>query len=175
MTAALSRPLAASAVPPGGVEREVATRPAERAAIAAEFGLLELRHLSADIAARRSGDHVALVGRIRAELVQSCVVTLVTVVQAIDEPFEQRFTRGGAAAAPLEVLVELAPGDPDPPDVLTGDSLDLGEVVLEQLALLIDPYPRAPGATFKPPAAKDGDDDASPFAVLKSLGHSSRS
>ena len=38
--------------------------------------------------------------------------------------------------------LELDPDADDPPDVLTGDQLDLGAYVVEDLSLAIDPFPR---------------------------------
>jgi hypothetical protein len=51
-----------------------------------------------------------------------------------------------------------------------GETLDLGEALAEQLALALDPYPRAPGASLA--AAEDEEDESparGPFAGLAPL------
>jgi hypothetical protein len=61
--------------------------------------------------------------------------------------------------------------DPDTPEPLMGDSLDIGEVVAQCLALEIDPHPRAPGADLadlEAPAEPEHD-PAHPFAALRKL------
>jgi hypothetical protein len=45
-----------------------------------------------------------------------------------------------------------------------GDSIDLGAVLAEQLALSLDPYPRKPGAALPPEAA---DEPETPFSILR--------
>jgi hypothetical protein len=52
------------------------------------------------------------------------------------------------------------------------DGLDLGEAVTQQLALSLDPYPRAPGAALPEDLTGPGEAQAppeSPFAALKTL------
>src|SRR3546814_5101780 len=62
----------------------------------------------------------------------------------------------------------LDPDAADPPDLLEDDRIDAGEVVAEELALALDPYPRKAGVDLPPEyhskqehAAKDN-----PFDVL---------
>jgi len=52
----------------------------------------------------------------------------------------------------------------------SGNTLDLGPLIVEYFALGIDPYPRAPGAVL-PPEATDSDspEEGSPFAALAAL------
>jgi hypothetical protein len=55
---------------------------------------------------------------------------------------------------------------------MADDTIDLGEVVVEQLALTLDPYPRAPGAVFDPaalPGYEAPEAEVSPFAALVKL------
>ena len=163
--------IALSAISPAGSEREIASTESERADIVADFGLVELRSFVGRLDLKRSGDLVTIHGRITAEAVQSCVVSLAPVVQRIDESFIRRLTRG-AAAEPSTIEETIEIGEDDPPDVFTGDSIDVGLVLLEEFALALDPYPRAPGVEFTVPDEVAADGPASPFAVLKSLGKS---
>jgi hypothetical protein len=58
----------------------------------------------------------------------------------------------------------------DPPEVLPAEGLDLGELVVQELAVVLDPYPRAPGAEvpaeFQPSEAEEV---KGPFAALAAL------
>lgn len=161
--------IALSAISPAGSEREIVATDSERADIVEDFGLVDLRSLTGHLELRRSGDLVTIRGRITAEAVQSCVVSLVPVVQRIEQTFVRRLTRG-AAAEPSTVEETIEIGEDDPPDVFTGDSIDVGLVLLEEFALALDPYPRAPGVEFAIPEELAADEPDSPFAVLKSLG-----
>lgn len=169
----LPRWIDVSSIPVDGTRRAVTASPAERAAIAAAFGLLDLRALSAEIELFRGRkDAVTIEGRVTAEITQACVVTLDPVDQSIDEPFALRLVPNEEAPAVSttggEIVVD-ALGD-DPPDAYSGDRLDFGAIVLEHFALAIDPYPRAPGAEL-PGAANDTPEDESPFAALAALKH----
>jgi uncharacterized metal-binding protein YceD (DUF177 family) len=167
----LSRPVAVADIR-GRTDVTITANPSERAALAGKYELLEVRELSAAATVSgKPGGPVDVAGRVVADIVQACVVTLVPVAQHIDEPFASRLVRPGspelAAAKPnAEVIVD--PGEPDPPEVLSGPTFDLGAIVEETFVLAIDPYPRAEGAAL--PDAGDGKGAAdTPFAVLAGL------
>lgn len=172
-TLPLSRPFDPSVIPGEGTHRRLAAELGERGALAAEFDLLELGALTADLTLTRwRGDGVEIHGRVQAELSQSCVVTLEPVAQKIDAPFVIRLVPAGsrlAEAAGREVAID--PSAEDPPDIYEGHTIDLGAIVTEQLGLAIDPYPRSPGAmlgeiSYPPEAAEKPE---SPFGALASL------
>lgn len=165
----LSRHLPVSAITPAGIDRDIKPTDAELQAIIDEFGLVALRAFDGKLVIRRSGDVITVDGRLQAEAVQSCIVSLQPVTQRIDQAFTRTLTREAAAEpSTVEEIIEI--GDIDPPDVYAGDSIDIGGVVLEEFALALDPYPRAPGVEFTVPAELAADEDDSPFAVLKTLG-----
>ena len=70
--------------------------------------------------------------------------------------------------SPVESETLLNPAEEEGPDEIESLHIDLAAPVLEEFALSLDPYPRAPGVEF---AAKSPDFDRpdSPFAVLKGL------
>lgn len=121
-------------------------------ALASRFDLISLNRLRAEIRLRRvqGGKLIALSGRVRGAPVQRCVVTLVPVAGEIDESFSLLFAPSSRAVRDRKAGVELYI-DPmaDEPEPIEGESLDVGEVAAQQLALAIDPYPRAPGATLE--------------------------
>ena len=153
----------------------LAAAAAERAAIAAFLGIVGLDRLEADLRLERwSANGVAIEGRLRAAPVQACVVTLEPVHQMVDEAFHLTFLPGTDRSTVPRTIAEaeiiVAFDEDDPPDELDGPILDLGPLVVEQLALALDPYPRSEGATLAA-ADDDGDGDgvATPFAALSRL------
>jgi hypothetical protein len=106
-----------------------------------------------------------------ATVTQPSVVSLEPVTQQIAEPIDRIFLPGGekdyAGAGGAEVFVDLE-GD-DLPDHFEGTEADVTELIVETLALAIDPYPRGAGESLddlglKPDLAEDH-----PFAALKAL------
>jgi uncharacterized metal-binding protein YceD (DUF177 family) len=129
--------------------------PDERLALARRFDLLALDRLEAEIELQRVGERlIRLEGSLSAELAQACVVSLEPVPSSLSERFTMLFGPG----QPQEtVQVELEGDFIDPID---GDAIDIGEAVSQQLALLLDPYPRAPGARLEASATEHPDKDA---------------
>jgi uncharacterized metal-binding protein YceD (DUF177 family) len=166
-----SRPIAADQIGPQETVREISANAADCARLAERFGLLALDRLAATLWLRRGRAGLVQVrGHLEAEVVQACVVTLEPVRSQLKEDFTLAF--GGVRAVPHgEVVIGL--GEEDPAEELTDGRIDLGEVVAQQLAVALDPYPRAPGASdrFEPSdeersAAKGGN---APFAALDAL------
>ena len=132
----------------------------ECAAIAKRLDILSIESLSVQLELFRylTGD-VTLVGRIVADIVQACVVTLEPVTQHVDAPLYQRFSSRAE---------EEEGEDEDPVEPIVDDEIEVGDVIVQNLSLALDPYPRAPEAEFK-----EVDDEAGkptgPFAVLAVL------
>lgn len=155
----LSRIVRLDRVPTRGLTIDVTANETERAALAKRFGLLELPALKAEVTVQPGlGGVWSVTGQLRADVVQACVVTLDPVAQSIDEAIDLRFAAGAKANA----------DDPDAPEPLDGDSLDVGAIVADHVSLALDPFPRAPGATYEP-AAQPADAKPNPFAALEAL------
>lgn len=160
--AELSRIVRLDRVPARGMDMAIVASEAERAALAQRFDLLELPALQAEVTVRPGLGGVWMVtGQLRAEVVQACVVTLEPVAQSIDESLDLRFAPGVRKSADVVA-------DPDAPEPLEGDMLDLGAIVADHLSLALDPFPRAPGAEYQP-APDSADAKPNPFAVLEQL------
>lgn len=140
---------------------------AERAALAKRFGIIAIDVFTATgtLTTLDGGRRALLRGQIAARVVQSCVVTLEPVAEEIDEPFALDYADDAAAAA-IEKELELDPEAADPPDLLEGEAVDVGEAAAEHLALALNPYPRAPGAELPADVREDppspGESEASP-------------
>lgn len=148
----------------------------ERAALAIEADILEIKSLKAELVFRRwRKDGVGLKGRIFAKIVQECVVTLEPLNSEFTEEVERTFLpEGSRLAKPRlnedgEMVLDLEGADI--PDLFIGNTLNVWEIILEHLQLGLDPFPRAEGVQFTDHIEDDGSDDkkASPFAALSAL------
>ena len=164
-------PVRLADVPPSGLHvrrRDLAER--DLAAFAAAVGVVAMTSLDVDVHVKPyRGDGLAVAGRVRAEVAQTCVVTLEPVTNVIDEEVEATF-RPEDKLKPhlvhdeedgLSIDASVAADDP-----LVGGAIDLAAIAVEFLALGLDPYPRKPGVAFEAPS--DGA-AASPFAGLSKL------
>ena len=145
----------------------------ERAALAKRFGLLALDSLTAKVGLTSvDGGLVRVHGTLAAKVTQACVVTVEPVMTRVEGSFERLY----GAGAPEEAGGPITDADAEEsPEPFTHGAVDVGEAVAEQLALELDPFPRAPGAAFdgfSNGSKSVGDDDtgdAGPFAVLARL------
>ena len=143
--------------------------------VAELWQVLEVKSLRAEVyMSRWKKDGVRVKGRVQADIVQECVVTLEPVESHIDEPFEQIFVPEGSklarVAANDAAEMVLDPDGPDLPETFAGDTIDIGAAVTEFAALAIDPYPRKQGTEFAGHIEGDNDTKSgkpNPFAVLK--------
>jgi Large ribosomal RNA subunit accumulation protein YceD len=165
-----SMPVSIHEIPETGRHVELAADEAVRAAVAGAAGLEALPRLEATFdVTRRGANGLRVTGRVSATVGQICVVTLDPIENEIEEMVDLDFV---PAAGPdiesssgqghsVEVTVEEAP------ELLFGDTVDLGALATEFLMLGIDPYPRKPGAVFVAETPEDEMDH--PFAALAGL------
>ncbi len=170
ITPEFSRPVAADSIGSQGQRRDIVAEPAERDALARRFGLLSLDRLSATLELHRHAvEIVGLSGYLIADAVQSCVVSLAPVPVHIESEIDVSYSAAAAEGAD----VELDPLGPDAPEPLINGEIDLGETVAQQLAVALDPYPRAPGVAHLAPGdigATGGETgEKRPFAALAAL------
>jgi uncharacterized metal-binding protein YceD (DUF177 family) len=156
-----SEPLRLNQIGPG-VRRDLDAGPDAREAVRRDLGLGAVRSLSAEVSVAPAGEGWRLAGRLRADIDQTCGVTLEPLPTAIDAPFAIDLVEGEPPESEGEVDLDV---ESDAPDRVTGQ-IDLWAYVIEQLALALDPFPRKPGAVFVQP---DEPQEASPFAVLTRL------
>lgn len=153
-TPEFSRPVSIHDLDEDERTEDIAATPEERQALARRFSLVALDRLSATARLRRRGDGRAVLvsGLLSADLTQTCVVTLKPVPAHVEEPFSVVFLRDSQGeAADLDLVAdELEEVEP-----LTGDVIDIGELVAQSLFLSLDPYPRLAGARYVVPG-EDG-------------------
>ena len=149
---------------------------------------------------RQAPSGVRLRVKFEADVVQSCVVSLEPVAAHIAQGFEVDYLPAGATRPEIkpefdaegwskedgdgeahqlsgddlsegEVIVDV--DEVDPPEILQGGEIDVGEVIAEYLSLSLDPYPRAPEAEIAADQTGYLQNEEvaadNPFAVLKKL------
>ena len=167
-----SRPVEIESLGDRPIRFDVHADPGERAKLARRFGLTELRSLSAHIDLERdaAGD-IRLAGRITADVVQTCVVTLEPIRSTIEATVNRVFTSASGPDMDNSEEVFLAPDADEPAEHLAGGTIDVGEAVAETLGLEIDPFPRAPGAVFRgvSDGASDGAQDVEKSGLFAAL------
>lgn len=139
----------------------------ERAAIAARLKLPAVHAFTARLTVRRSGSRVRVTGEFEADAERVCVVSLEPFRTSIADTIDEEFFLSDEPEA-LEI-------DLDPDDVmaesLSGETLDLGELVIQNLSLALDPHPRADGAKLADLEYEERQfgEKAHPFSALAKL------
>lgn len=150
---------------------DVTPGPDRLAALAAELDLLDLRKLRFTGRLQPDGPRDwRLEATLGATVVQPCRVTLKPVTTRIDEPVLRRYL--ARWDEPVKAEAEMPEDDTAEP---LPETLDLGAVLAEALALALPPFPRAEDAEegsqvfAGPGTAPMTDKDVKPFAGLASL------
>ncbi len=162
------RPVTVARLRPEGDAIAIEAGPAEREAVRARLGLEGLDRLSAELILQPlGGGLVSARGSLRAEVRQVCVVTLEPFSATLTAPVQLMFRRTEPGQEMAEVVLDLEAED----EVLyTGSEIDVGEAVVETLALALDPWPRRPGATFAWSNEGEAEEERqSPFTLLMRL------
>lgn len=133
---------------------------AARAAIAKRLRVLSFEALTGDIHLVATPSEFAARGVLRAAVMRECVASLEPFTERIEDGFAVDFQRATEDAA-----AQTGAGDWDAPEIHAGPVFDIGELLVQQLSLAMDPFPRKPDAkslaeTYGAAAT------ASPFAAL---------
>lgn len=157
-----SRPVPVDRLRRGALTERIDAGEHERKALAERFELEAVNRLTAEVLLEpmKSG-MVRVSGRLDADVVQTCVVSLDSVPAKLSESF-------AAVFAPPEMIGEedgdidinaLAEDEEDLPEPILNHRIDIGELVSQHLSLALDPYPRAPGADFEELREHDAPED----------------
>jgi hypothetical protein len=159
MISELHRPIVVARIGPAGLEMTVEATEVECAALAARMKLPAVLGLTCDFRLEWDSGCLFARGHLLARVVQVCVVSLDEFTNTVEEQFVVRCVDQGQ---------ETDQADPETIDEITyaDGILDLGEAAAEQLALALDPYPRAPGAEMPDITDEPG---VHPFAGLTGL------
>ena len=162
----LQRPIPLADINRHAVTRRIEATPAEEASLAKRLNVEALSGLKADLTAVKRHGVILVSGTFEAQVRLVCVVTLEPFDTVLAGEIEEEFVESDHREEPTELDIDL-----DTPEPLSGDTLDVGELVAQCLALEIDPHPRAPQADLSELEAPepDGVDPAHPFAELRKL------
>lgn len=151
-----------------------AADPEQRLAIAEWSAVLSVESFTVAVDIKKLGPtRFGLGYRVTADIAQACVVTLEPVPAHLETRFERELNFTGQARRKLsedESVADLVldSAEEEGPEEIESLHYDLAGPALEEYVLALEPYPRAPGVKFQPPA--DGlEAPESPFAVLKGL------
>lgn len=171
---------------------------AELKAVCARLGILDVRCIKSNVRLQWvdaatltlsdadqeiEGDILRLDAELEAEVTQECVLTLEPVEASIRHKFTRHFGEGHRRDLPEEPIeLEIFEGASRfaQIEIVPEGRIDVGEIVTEELALSLDPYPRAEGVTLEGELQEGGHDDVgtsedtvspdeSPFSVLGAL------
>lgn len=132
----------------------------EKVDLARRYGIVSVGGAVADITLQRvRGGVIHALGSLRAEVTQSCVVSLADVPDTITEEFEGWFGDDSAAvsfarakndheAKKANMEAELLEESVDPEPIING-RIDIGEFAAQHLSLSLAPYPHAPGVKYE--------------------------
>ncbi|OHC74512.1 MAG: hypothetical protein A3G18_11570 [Rhodospirillales bacterium RIFCSPLOWO2_12_FULL_58_28] len=173
MTPEFSRPVACDGLKEGPNSFDIEAAPRERTALAERFSLISIDSLSATVTLTPRQDSLVLMaGKLRADVTQTCVITLEPVKSLIEASFEQLYS-GEADSGEDEDVIILLDGANDHEPVIDG-VIDLGEAVAEQMAVELPLFPRKPGVKFEDfttdrDACPGAETQSGPFAELGKL------
>ncbi len=129
-----------------------------------------IKSFTAEINVRlRKKEHLVDVwGKVEADVEQTSVISLENFVQHYAPEFELKFDTKMTPADIKELDFDI---DDDVPDILDNGQIDLAAIAMEQLALVLDDFPRQKGEEFKFESEFDEETTlkSNPFAVLKKL------
>ena len=147
----LVRLVETAALSPSGEQVELSTNVEQRAALAKALGILEVTSFKSDLRiAQWKKVGVQFSGRISIEVVHSCVVSLEPVPRKMELEILRQFLPPGKTARKNERFdgeeLIIDPHSEDEPDELEGNQLDLWEVIVEEIFLNLDEFPRSESA-----------------------------
>lgn len=157
-------------MPAAGRDVSVVLDDAARTALAESLKLSAVEMFESKVTVTPLRGGIRALGRLKARVVQPSVVTFEPVTQDIDEPVDRVFLPEGKAHKPTpgsEIYVDLE--DEDFPDHIDGPEVDLSALMVEVLALAIEPYPRLPGESLDALGIDTGAAESGPFAALAKL------
>src|SRR5262249_59077721 len=118
----------------------IAAAPEEGEALARRFDLLSLDRLEGEIRLQRlDGGFVRLRGRLGADVVQACVISLEPVASVLERDFAVLY---GSTESGKSVIVDLETDEAEPFD---GGAIDIGEAGAHNRAVGPEPHARGAG------------------------------
>lgn len=113
----------------------------------------------------------------KAKVEQECVATLEPVFSHINESFERQFLPERSSDYKMPEIIDgemVLDPEADLPDIIIGNTLNLWDILIEELILVIDPFPRSDSAPEEAILEEEKPEDDlepthKPFSDLKTL------
>lgn len=145
------------------------------------FDIVEISEFQALVRIQDKGKHngVWVTGHIKASLIQRCIVSLEDVEETINEEFELMLVDEATVERFDNDEAYLDPEIPDY-DLLEGDTLSPGEIAIQTLSIMMNPYPRKDGVEIDLGTATDVSINKeeikrpNPFSVLSELSDNNK-
>ena len=149
---------------------ELKASPQELEFVAGIMKVPSVKSFTAEIYVRlHKKEHLADVwGSVDADVEQTSVISLENFIHPYHADFTLKFDTKMTAAELRELEFDI---EDDVPDILDNGQIDLAAVAMEQLALVLDDFPRREGEVFSFRSEFDEETAprANPFTVLKNL------
>ena len=149
---------------------ELNASPQELEFVAGIMKVPSVKSFTAEIYVRlHKKEHLADVwGSVDADVEQTSVISLENFIHPYHADFTLKFDTKMTEAELRELEFDI---EDDVPDILDNGQIDLAAVAMEQLALVLDDFPRREGEVFSFQSEFDEETTprANPFAVLKNL------
>ena len=149
---------------------ELNASPQELEFVAGIMKVPSVKSFTAEIYVRlHKKEHLADVwGSVDADVEQTSVISLENFIHPYHADFTLKFDTKMTEAELRELEFDI---EDDVPDILDNGQIDLAAVAMEQLALVLDDFPRREGEVFSFRSEFDEETAprANPFAVLKNL------
>jgi uncharacterized metal-binding protein YceD (DUF177 family) len=171
--AAISHRVAVARLPQAGMPVILKADEKELRRLAKAFDLIDVSSFTAEMLVKKwRKDGVKITGIVKADITQSCVVTLEPLkanvsndIDAVFVPENSKLSRPQISGEG-EIIIDF--DGPDLPETFSGDTIDVGALAEEMFGLAIDPYPRKEGIDFEfqDAGAAQVEKKPSPFAKL---------
>ena len=142
-------PITIAELPPSGLNIRWTLEEPPRQHLADRLAVKSLEKFAIDISIRMeksSTPRVAVDGSLEATVLQSCSVTLELIVSKLSIPVSLIFEE--KAAEPAHLLEETDAEGDDPPEPMIDGQFDVGDTLVQLLAVEINPFPRKPGISL---------------------------
>ena len=121
-----------------------------------------------DVNLQRKAHKIEINGKIQATVLQTSVISL----EKFDNHYQTEFSRHfDTELTPVQLKEMEFDFDEDEPEIIDNGQIDLAAIAMEELALIIDDFPRKKGEIFK--FESEFDEETSqknnPFAALAKL------
>lgn len=172
----LSLSLVAAEIDRDAKSYELTATANQLADLSERFDLVALNSLVATVSISRKGhdEGILIEGQVKADLIQRCIASLADVPEVVDVPFSLLLVDPETADR-MDADESYLDAEQPEYDALEGDTVEVGEVVAQTVAISMNPYPRAEGielstgnkqgVSFNEPELEK----KNPFAVLGKL------